>query len=114
MFFFYKQKSAFEMLISDCSSDVFSSDLFQFGLPPPDVFLISSSCACIASAWAFRNSISEPWSSTVGVVSCANAGRARQQKAAEASNAEVVLVNVMSETLFMVVWKYRGCPKQVG
>src|SRR3546814_4367591 len=41
-FFFYKQKTAYEMRISDWSSDVCSSDLFRFGArieatrnPPP-------------------------------------------------------------------------------
>src|SRR3546814_5589944 len=31
-FFFFKQKTAYEMRISDWSSDVCSSDLFQLGL----------------------------------------------------------------------------------
>src|SRR3546814_4049238 len=30
-FFFFKQKTAYEMRISDCSSDVCSSDLFHLG-----------------------------------------------------------------------------------
>src|SRR3546814_5872254 len=33
MFFFFKQKTAYEMRISDWSSDVCSSDLFRFDLP---------------------------------------------------------------------------------
>src|SRR3546814_5569510 len=36
MFFFFKQKTAYEMRISDCSSDVCSSDLLDFRrfMPP--------------------------------------------------------------------------------
>src|SRR3546814_510559 len=33
-FFFFKQKTAYEMRISDWSSDVCSSDLAETGLPP--------------------------------------------------------------------------------
>src|SRR3546814_4984667 len=38
-FFFFKQKTAYEMRISDWSSDVCSSDLLDTGthLPPPEV-----------------------------------------------------------------------------
>src|SRR3546814_9997624 len=32
-FFFFKQKTAYEMRISDWSSDVCSSDLYRFGKP---------------------------------------------------------------------------------
>src|SRR3546814_5905873 len=32
MFFFFKQKTAYELRISDCSSDVCSSDLFERGI----------------------------------------------------------------------------------
>src|SRR3546814_6357393 len=35
-FFFFKQKTAYEMRISDWSSDVCSSDLVSTGLPPGD------------------------------------------------------------------------------
>src|SRR3546814_1432196 len=34
MFFFFKQKTAYEMRISDWSSDVCSSDLFEMGPVP--------------------------------------------------------------------------------
>src|SRR3546814_2434654 len=34
LFFFFKQKTAYEMRISDWSSDVCSSDLVRVGLPP--------------------------------------------------------------------------------
>src|SRR3546814_5941746 len=32
LFFFFKQKTAYEMRISDCSSDVFSSDLISLSI----------------------------------------------------------------------------------
>src|SRR3546814_6030119 len=35
VFFFFKQKTAYEMRISDWSSDVCSSDLYRFGDPQP-------------------------------------------------------------------------------
>src|SRR3546814_15862490 len=35
MFFFFNQKAAYEMRISDWSSDVFSSDLWRRPRPPP-------------------------------------------------------------------------------
>src|SRR3546814_4152321 len=37
MFFFFKQKTAYEMRISDWSSDVCSSDLIDLVLDPPDM-----------------------------------------------------------------------------
>src|SRR3546814_9030164 len=39
MFFFFKQKTAYEMRISDWSSDVCSSDLARTA-PPTDVFIL--------------------------------------------------------------------------
>src|SRR3546814_2198272 len=38
LFFFFKKKTAYEMRISDWSSDVCSSDLFQPGVPAQDAF----------------------------------------------------------------------------
>src|SRR3546814_3381142 len=35
IFFFFKQKTAYEMRISDWSSDVCSSDLFEIAIGPP-------------------------------------------------------------------------------
>src|SRR3546814_1316314 len=37
LFFFFKQKTAYEMRISDWSSDVCSSDLLRVALQPPDL-----------------------------------------------------------------------------
>src|SRR3546814_2233751 len=47
MFFFCKQKTAYEMRISDWSSDVCSSDLYQAAEPPELVRAIG--CSCVAS-----------------------------------------------------------------
>src|SRR3546814_11426175 len=43
LFFFFKQKTAYEMRISDWSSDVCSSDLLPFGGRPRRIILIDQS-----------------------------------------------------------------------
>src|SRR3546814_7656247 len=60
MFFFYKQKTAYELRISDCSSDVCSSDLVQardaFHSQDPDSLLsISTNFRSCASILTFVN-----------------------------------------------------------
>src|SRR3546814_10350948 len=57
-FFFFKQKTAYEMRISDWSSDVCSSDLPEHNRPPPKRRLRMSNHGC-AGFWrlvvAYRN-----------------------------------------------------------
>src|SRR3546814_6255870 len=50
-FFFFKQKTAYEMRISDWSSDVCSSDLFLPRTSLPAFALLLSGCLGIAAAW---------------------------------------------------------------
>src|SRR3546814_8623805 len=44
MFFFFKQKRAYELRISDWSSDVCSSDLQKVGTSRTPIFLVLQSC----------------------------------------------------------------------
>src|SRR3546814_8268084 len=44
-FFFFKQKTAYEMRISDWSSDVCSSDLLADAAPPPIARVTEAGCA---------------------------------------------------------------------
>src|SRR3546814_8819696 len=72
VFFFFKQKTAYEMRISDWSSDVCSSDLVVTRLVVPD-----STWVMVTSAPATGcPSAPRTWPATPAEVLCANAGAA--------------------------------------
>src|SRR3546814_1393247 len=61
IFFFFKQKTAYEMRISDWSSDVCSSDLRRASLPlynQREIYLNSGDSSLHLSSQRFRNHIS--------------------------------------------------------
>src|SRR3546814_3808232 len=53
VFFFFKQKTAYEMRISDWSSDVCSSDLQSFGIDPRRTIVIYDEGASWTATWLF-------------------------------------------------------------
>src|SRR3546814_4678451 len=62
LFFFFKQKTAYEMRISDWSSDVCSSDLVDFGLVHAMIFDHASTgsfVVCLAVPVIYRHCVEE-------------------------------------------------------
>src|SRR3546814_15613674 len=53
-FFFFKQQTAYEMRISDCSSDVCSSDLNRAGMLAGASGIMGCAAAVVGSLWRAR------------------------------------------------------------
>src|SRR3546814_3203554 len=53
-FFFFKQQTAYEMRISDCSSDVCSSDLNRAGILAGASGIMGCAAAIVGSLWRAR------------------------------------------------------------
>src|SRR3546814_9595580 len=77
LFFFFKQKTAYEMRISDWSSDVCSSDLIiRAGPGPWHWLLLSSRWWCVLPITCCRwfptpcERLPQPWAAPSGVSSC--------------------------------------------
>src|SRR3546814_8419712 len=72
VFFFFKQKTAYEMRISDWSSDVCSSDLLKLGsLTHADVGQMHMYCNYAKEHWPYPDE-----NPPVGLILCADKGHA--------------------------------------
>src|SRR3546814_3221251 len=71
LFFFFKQKTAYEMRISDWSSDVCSSDLYSWATTARFAFLGLALLWSLRLVWRLTGLRTEsPWRREIGRASC--------------------------------------------